>query len=274
MSDEFSLRFWGVRGSTPTPGPDTLRYGGETTCFEIRAGDALIQVDCGSGAIKLGTELHKQDPRVIDLFFTHTHLDHVCGLPFFKPAYDPRYTVNAWSGHFEDDLDLKEVLGRVMSPPVFPVTVDVLKALKFKPFSAGDDIPRNDGLKVKTIRLNHPGGACGYRFEFAGKVICIITDHEHGNPEIDAKLPDFVRNADIMVYDAMFSDDAYQKCRGWGHSTWPEAVALAKTANVKVPVLFHHDPRCTDDELDAIGAAAGTAYPGTLVAAEGMVLRP
>ncbi|NBN62603.1 MBL fold metallo-hydrolase [Pannonibacter tanglangensis] len=274
MADDFWLRCWGVRGSTPTPGVDTLRYGGETTCFEIRAGDALVLVDCGSGARNLGTRLVTEGPRAFDLLFTHTHLDHICGLPFFKPAYDPRFTINAYAGHFTGDADLVDIICRIMSPPIFPVAATTLKAVTFRSFSAGQPIPRDDGLEIRTIRLNHPGGACGYRFTFGGRSICIITDHEHGDPEIDASLVAFVAGAEVMIYDAMFTDAEYEAYRGWGHSTWQKAVELARQAGVRTPVLFHHDPRRSDDELDEIGMAAAAAWPGTLVATEGMVLRP
>lgn len=124
MAEDFWLRCWGVRGSTPTPGAGTLKYGGETTCFELRAGDALVLVDCGSGARKLGADLCAQGSRSFDLLFTHTHLDHICGLPFFKPAYDPSFTINAWAGHFQDDTDLTDIICRIMSPPIFPVAAN------------------------------------------------------------------------------------------------------------------------------------------------------
>jgi len=274
VTEEFSLRCWGVRGSTPTPGSSTLRYGGETSCFEIRAGEALVLVDCGSGARNLGMEICKCKARSFDLLFTHTHLDHICGLPFFKPAYDPSFEVTAWAGHFQDGTELVDIVSRIMSPPIFPVAAKTLKAVEFKSFTAGDQIPRSDDLVIRTIKLNHPGGACGYRFEFHGKSICIITDHEHGDPAVDAALPDFVKGTDVMIYDAMFTDDEYLTYKGWGHSTWQKAVELAKAGEVKTPVLFHHDPRRSDDELDEIGLAAQYAYPGTLVAREGMVLRP
>ncbi len=274
MADEFSLRIWGARGSTPTPGASTLRYGGETTCFEIRAGDALVLVDCGSGARNFGMGLSNSEPLKFDLLFTHTHLDHICGLPFFRPAFDPRFEINAWAGHFQDHTSLVDIVSRIMSPPIFPVAANTLKAVNFKTFNAGDQLPRDDGLVIRTVRLNHPGGACGYRFDFNGKSICIITDHEHGNPEIDANLRRFVEDADIMIYDAMFTDEEYPNFEGWGHSTWEKAVALARDANVKTPVLFHHDPCRSDDDLDEIGVAAQSAYPGTLVASEGMILKP
>lgn len=276
MVDEFWVKFWGVRGSTPTPGESTLRYGGETSCLEIRAGASRLLVDCGSGARNLGLGMCQQKTAGdFDLLLTHTHLDHICGLPFFWPAFDPNSAIRAWAGHFEDNaFTLPDIVSRIMSPPVFPLSAKTLKALSFNDFKAGEDLSFGKGLSVQTMRLNHPGGACGYRIEYGGKVICVITDHEHGNADIDAKLPAFVEGADVMVYDAMYTDAEYETYVGWGHSTWQKAVELAKAANVKVPVLFHHDPRRTDDQLDEIGREADKAYPGTLVAREGLVLTP
>lgn len=274
MATEFSLRCWGARGSTPAPGAGTLRYGGETTCFEVRAGNALVLVDCGSGARNLGFTLCSQGPRDFDLLFTHTHLDHICGLPFFKPAYDERFSVKAWAGHFEEGTSLADIVSRIMSPPIFPVAAKTLKAVEFKTFTAGDRLERDDNLVISTVKLNHPGGACGYRFDYDGRSIAIITDHEHGDEEIDANVKRFVQGADIMIYDAMFTDEEYPSFVGWGHSTWQKAVELARDASVRTPVLFHHDPRRSDDHLDEIGMAAAESYPGTLVASEGMLLIP
>ncbi|PTW57602.1 phosphoribosyl 1,2-cyclic phosphodiesterase [Breoghania corrubedonensis] len=268
MAREFSLRFWGVRGSTPTPGSETLRYGGETTSLEIRAGDRVILVDCGSGARKLGRSIVEHQQRDIDLLFTHTHLDHICGLPFFQPAYDAGFQVRCWAGHFANKCCLLEVIGRIMSPPIFPVAAETLKAVTFETFGAGDEWSLGD-VKIATTRLNHPGGACGYRLTFEGRSIAIITDHEHGDPAIDQAVAAFVRDVDVMVYDAMYCDNELPKFRGWGHSTWQEALRLAEKAGVKRPVIFHHDPARDDDALDRIAAEVSVRHPGGRVAVQG-----
>ncbi|MDX5593574.1 MBL fold metallo-hydrolase [Pseudovibrio sp. SPO723] len=271
---EFSLKIWGVRGSTPTPGTGTLRYGGETTCFEIRAGDDLIVVDCGSGARNLGYELVKGPGRPVDLFFSHTHLDHICGLPFFKPAYDPRFHIKVWAGCFNPHRELKDVICRVMSPPVFPITASNLKGIEFGEFIAGSCMDRDSGLRICTMPLNHPGGACGYKFIYDGKSMCIITDHEMGDAEIDDAVVEFIRDAEVVIYDGMYTSVDYEKYKGYGHSTWEHVVEQCVKANVKTPVIFHHDPTRTDDELDEIGIAAKERHPGALIASEGMVFRP
>lgn len=234
----------------------------------------MVLVDCGSGARELGRKLHALPPRRFDMLFTHTHLDHICGLPFFSPAYDDRFEIAAWAGHFANRAGLVDIICRIMSPPIFPVAANTLKAVSFHSFKAGGRVPREDSLVIRSVALNHPGGACGYRFDFEGKSICVITDHEHGDPEIDKAVFRFVKDADVMIYDAMYTDEEYSRFVGWGHSTWQKAVELAQDANVKVPVLFHHDPRRSDAELDEIGNLAKERHPGALVACEGLVLTP
>lgn len=272
MTTDFSIRFWGVRGSTPTPGADTLRYGGETTSLEIRIGDRLLLIDCGSGARRLGKEIARGSQRSFDLFFTHTHLDHICGLPFFQPAYDERFDVRCWAGHFPKPHCLQEVICRVMSPPIFPVAADTLRAVSFNEFSAGERLPVEGDFTVDTVQLNHPGGACGYKITCEGRSLAVITDHEHGNADIDAAVAAFVQDVDVMVYDSMFSDEELPRFVGWGHSTWQEALRLSERANVRRPVLFHHDPCRTDDAMDAIAEQARQRHPDAMAARQGLLL--
>lgn len=269
----FSITFWGVRGSIPTPGQDTLVYGGETTCLEVRIADRLIIVDCGSGARGLGNHMLDRGDGHADVLFTHTHLDHIIGLPFFAPAFAAGMKITCHAGHLGGDgHTLRRVLERVMSPPVFPVAIDVLKACTFRAFSAGETLRVAGGVEVDTIALNHPDGATGYRFRSDGRTLCIITDHEHGNPDIDAAVMDFVRDADVMVYDATYTPEEYEHVVGWGHSTWTECVRIAGLANVKTPVLFHHEPYRTDEDLDRIKQEVERCHSGALVARQGMVL--
>lgn len=270
--DRLAVTFWGVRGSIPTPGPTTLRYGGETTALEIHAGSHMVLVDCGSGARLLGKDLARRGLDRIDLLFTHTHLDHVCGLPFFFPAYSPDVALNLWAGHLPEGGSLEEIVARLMSPPIFPVPTTALKATTFNSFKAGETIVVRPGLAIRTVALNHPGCATGYRIDWEGSSLAVITDHEHGDPARDEGVAAFVEGCDVMIYDAMYTEAEYANHVGWGHSTPERALALAEVAEVRMPVLFHHDPRRDDDALDALRRDAQARFPGAEVAREGMTI--
>ncbi|MCG8445774.1 MAG: MBL fold metallo-hydrolase [Hyphomicrobiales bacterium] len=269
---ELSVTFWGVRGSYPVPGPETVRYGGNTTCLEVRAGGHLIVIDCGLGAIRLGKRIMADDVRRFSLFFTHTHLDHVNGLPFFRPFYDPSFDVRCWAGHLTPPDTLETVFSSLMARPLFPAKLTVLRECQLSHFKPGDRLKPQPGLEVGTVRLNHPGGATGYRFHWAGKTMAIITDHEHGDAAIDAAIVDFVSDADIMVYDATFTDAEYPAYQGWGHSTWQQMLRVADAAGVKTPVAFHHSPMRSDDALDAIAEEISAQHKSAVIAKEGMTL--
>lgn len=269
--DVLSLTIWGVRGSIPAPGRQTLRYGGETTCLEIRAGQRTLLIDCGSGVRACGRSLAARGLQQIDVLFTHTHMDHICGLPFFKLAYDPAVEVNLWAGHIPPGGTLEEIVERMMSPPIFPVATSALRNTHFRSYKAGGDVLARCGLSIASTKLNHPGNCCGYRIEWAGSSIAIITDHEHGDAAIDDTVAQFVTGADVMIYDAMYRDEEYPRHVGWGHSTPGRCLELAARAGVVHPVLFHHDPCRTDDALDAMLADVQRQYPGADVAQEGQV---
>lgn len=273
-SQDFYVKFWGVRGSIPCPGPRTVRYGGNTTCFEIRCGDRLVIIDGGTGLRGLGSQIARERPAEVDLFFTHTHYDHVAGVPFFQPAFLPDIAVNFWAGHLPPGQSLRHVLCEMMIAPLFPVPLDVFLACEYREFACGEPIELAPGVRLNTVALNHPNNACGYRIDFAGRSICIITDTEHRPGERDPAVVEFVRGADIMVYDSMFTDEEFPKFVTWGHSTWQEALRVADAAGVGQAVLFHHDPNHDDDFLDRIVARAAAIRPGTVAAMEGMVLRP
>lgn len=268
--EAISLRLWGVRGSIPTPGPTTVRYGGETTSLEIQAGPHTLLVDCGSGVRLAGKTLARQKLSHADVLFTHTHMDHICGLPFFCLAYDPSTELNLWAGHIPPGGTLEEIVERMMSPPTFPVATSALNNTFFRNFKAGAPLPLGPGRPtVHSTRLNHPGNCCGYRIEWHGSVIAVITDHEHGNDRVDAAIAEFVTGAHVMIYDAMYLEEEYPRFVGWGHSTPERALDLAARAGVKIPILFHHDPCRTDDELDVIAERVKRAFPSAEVAREG-----
>ncbi len=274
-SSEFSVRFWGVRGSIACPGPEYVRYGGNTSCLEVICGGQRLIFDAGTGIRPLGVDLAKSGPNDLDIFFTHTHFDHVCGLTFFASLFCRDSRVRLWAGHLLPELDLKKVLHHLMMAPLYPVSLDIFQAqVSFNDFKSGETLHPRTGVTLRTAPLNHPNGATGYRIEYAGKSICYITDTEHFPDRLDENIRQLVQDADMMIYDSTYTDAEYPTYRGWGHSTWQAGARLAKAANVKQFVIFHHDPSHDDVFMDKVAAEAGALLAGTVVAREGLVLRP
>jgi len=274
-SADFYVKFWGVRGSIATPGRRTVRYGGNTSCLEIRCGGRLLIFDAGTGLRDLGTELVASGPVDADLFLTHTHFDHICGLPFFAPLYAPGSKIRLAAGHLLPDNHLKNVLIEMMMAPLFPIPPAAFHAdVSYQDFAMGDTLTPGDGITIRTAPLNHPNYATGYRVDYEGRSICYVTDTEHEDGKRDPNIVDLIRDADLVIYDSTYSDEEYPAYRGFGHSTWQEGVRLADAAGAKTLVIFHHDPSHDDDRMDAIAAEAAQMRPGTTVAREGMVLTP
>jgi phosphoribosyl 1,2-cyclic phosphodiesterase len=270
-----SVRFWGVRGSIACPGPATVRYGGNTSCVEVNCGDHLLIFDSGTGIRLLGEQLKHGRPIDADLFYSHTHLDHVVGLPFFAPCYDNRSRINLWAGHLRHGMGIEEVIGKTMAPPLFPVPLGILAAqLSFQDFTAGDSLVPHPGIELRTGPLTHPDGATGYRVEYAGKAVAYITDTEHRVTRRDPNVLKLIEAADIFIYDSTYTDYEYPAHRSWGHSTWQEGVRLANAAKAGTLVIFHHDPSHDDAFMDQVAAEAEAMRPGTIVAREGLILHP
>ncbi len=272
---DYTVRFWGVRGSIACPGPDTVRYGGNTSCVEIRCGDRRMIFDGGTGLRLLGHELTRDgEPAELDLFYSHTHFDHICGLPFFAPCYDSRSSIRIWAGHL-NGMGIEAVLNSMMIAPLFPIPMGIFTSkISFVDFAAGESLVPHPGIRLGTAPLNHPNGATGYRIEYGGKVVAYITDTEHRPEERDANVLGLIDRADVMIYDATYTDAEFPSHKDWGHSTWEEGVRLANAAAVRTLVIFHHDPGHDDAFMDRIAADAAVARPGTIVAQEGLVLRP
>lgn len=274
-SADFYVKFWGVRGSIACPGPRTVRYGGNTSCLEIRCGGRLLIFDAGSGLRDLGVALGGGGPVDADLYLTHTHFDHICGLPFFAPLYAPGNSVRLAAGHLPPDKGLREVLVEMMMAPLFPIPPCAFRAnVAFEDFVQGDVLSPGDGIVIRTAPLNHPNQATGYRIEYGGRAICYVTDTEHEDGRRDPNIVALIRDADLVIYDATYTDDEFATFKGFGHSTWQEGVRLVDAAGAKTLVIFHHEPGHDDDAMDAIAAAADRMRPGTVVAREGMVLTP
>ena len=269
----FTVQFWGVRGSIAVPGPKTLRYGGNTSCLEVRCGEQLIILDAGTGIRDLGHKLIPETPIDTNIYLTHTHFDHICGLPFFIPLFIPDNKLTLWAGHLIPEHTLKEVLKEMMMAPLFPVPPEVFRAnVAYHDFTVGEVLAPHPGVKVRTAKLNHPNQATGYRVEFDGRSICYITDTEHPQFGRDQNILSLIQNADLVVYDSMYTDATYEAYKGYGHSTWEEGIRLVEAANANKLVIFHHDPTHDDDKMDAIAKEAEKMRPGTVVAREGMTL--
>ncbi len=269
------LRFWGVRGGLPMPGPSTLRYGGNTPCLELRCGPHLLLLDAGTGAHALGSALKASgQPVQADVLLSHTHMDHVAGLPFFAPLYAAGNALRFWAGHLAGANNVEAALDASWSPPLMPPLRPSFGAtLRFTDFRAGALLEPQPGLKVATAALNHPGGCTGYRVEWQGRALAYCTDTEHEPGTLDPAVLALARQADVLVYDASYTEAEFAERRGWGHSTWQQGVALATAAGVKQLVLFHHDT-CRDDAgVAALEAAAAASRPGTIAAREGLELK-
>lgn len=269
-----SVRFWGVRGSIPTPGAATARYGGNTACVEVRCGEDLLIFDAGSGIRLLGDALmHEQELREIDILFSHCHIDHLIGLPFFAPLMEGRSQLRFWGGNLQPRASLKEAVHRLMSFPLFPIDLGMLKArVSFNEFRPGDGIELHPGIHLRTALLRHPGGSIGFRLDYAERSLAYMTDAECGEPVDEAAMVALAKDADLMICDATYTDTELTTRQGWGHSSWQQSVRLAQAAGAKRLCLFHHDPDHDDDALDRIGAAASEACPGAFMAREGLLI--
>lgn len=272
MSTTMSVRFWGVRGSIPCPGPNTVRYGGNTSCVEVKCGDHRLVFDAGSGLRMLGLALADEPgPVDIDLFLSHCHIDHLIGLPFFVPAFVTGNRLRLWAGNLKAAGGVQETVRKLVSYPLFPIEIEAAQGkIEFNDFSPGDVLTPRPNINVMTTALNHPGGATGYRVEFGGRAMAYITDTELGADAIDPALLELARDASIVIIDTTYTDEELPEHVGWGHSSWQQAVRLANEAGVGKLYLFHHDLEHDDDEMDRIAAAAAKARPGTVVAKEGL----
>lgn len=272
---EFYVKFWGVRGSIPSPGPKTAIYGGNTPCIEIVCGRQTLIFDAGSGIRELGTELMQPGaPRNLELFFTHCHYDHIEGLPFFSPLFDDRFRVTMRSGH-QQPSDTRRMVANYMQQPYFPVGPDCFRArVDYREFVPGDTMTVGKTIKIHTIALNHPGGSIGYRVEFDGRSICIVTDTEHVPGKPDQNILKFIKDTGIVIYDAAYDDEDFQKYTGFGHSTWQEGCRLCDASNAGIYAVFHHGPWACDDCLAALEDRLKSARPNSLMAREGLILIP
>ena len=279
MSDtenQFLIRFWGVRGSIACPGSHTVRYGGNTSCIEMRVGGNLLIFDGGTGLRELGLKLLSEMPMEATMFFTHSHWDHIQGFPFFVPAFVPGNRIDIYGAIAPNGSTIEQRLNDQMLHPNFPVPLQIMGAdMKFCDIDVGETVQIAD-VKIENTLLNHPGEAVGYRISWHGKTAAYVTDTEHFPDRLDENVLWLARDADVMIYDATYTNNEYHNEKsskvGWGHSTWQEAVKVAKAANVKQLVIFHHDPLHNDEFMDEVAQDTAEQFPNSVVAKEGMVI--
>jgi phosphoribosyl 1,2-cyclic phosphodiesterase/CheY-like chemotaxis protein len=260
-SSVFRVKFWGTRGSIATPGPETIRYGGNTACVEVRCGDDIIIFDCGTGIRELGISLAKEyaDRNLeVHLFVSHTHWDHIQGFPFFQPAYRAGNRVNIYSLH-SPDRSLEKLFTGQMDGNYFPVTLDDLMArLHFEELAGEVQI---GDVKISNMHLNHPGLALSFRMESKGRSLVYMTDHEpyhkllgesQHTKKLDAEIDAFAKNSDLLIREAQYTDAEYLTKKGWGHSSTTDAALSAIAAETKRLAIFHHDPMHDDQQIDSM----------------------
>ncbi|MDX2096922.1 MAG: MBL fold metallo-hydrolase [Leptolyngbyaceae cyanobacterium bins.59] len=275
--NQFTVHFWGVRGSIACPGSETVRYGGNTPCIEMRVGGRRLIFDGGTGLRVLGQHLLTQMPVEASLFFTHSHWDHIQGFPFFSPAFVKGNRFHIYGAVAPNGFTIERRLNDQMLHPNFPVPLQVMGAdLHFYDVEVGQSIQIGD-VTIETGPLNHPGQAVGYRVNWRGHAAVYASDTEHFADHLDENLLHLAREADVLIYDATYTDEEYNSTKssrvGWGHSTWQEAIKVARAAQVKQLVIFHHDPLHNDEFLDDIALQAVKHFPHALLAREGMVLQ-
>lgn len=278
LQNQFTVHFWGVRGSIACPGSETVRYGGNTPCVEMRVGSERLIFDGGTGLRVLGQSLMSQLPVTAHLFFTHYHWDHIQGFPFFVPAFVKINTFYIYGTIAPDGSTVQHRLNDQMLHPNFPVPLQIMGAdLKFIDLNVGDSVPIGNEIVVETALLNHPGESVGYRVNWRGYSVAYVTDTEHFPDHLDENVLFLARNVDVLIYDATYTDEEYHSEKtskvGWGHSTWQEAVKVAKAAGVKQLVIFHHDPLHCDDFMDELGEKVAAQFPDSLIAREGLSIQ-
>jgi phosphoribosyl 1,2-cyclic phosphodiesterase len=257
----FTVRFWGTRGSIATPGEATIKYGGNTACTEVRCGEQLLILDAGTGIRVLGASLlreFQQRPIKGHIFVGHTHWDHIQGFPFFAPAFNPSNEFTIYSLHGAEK-PLNKVFRGQMDNDYFPVLLSDMKA--HLEFCELESEVRLGEIQVSYIFLNHPGLAVGFRISFAGRSLVYISDHENyarlapGGPSpnpMDLEIARFAENAELLISEAQYTEEEYEQKKGWGHSTFLDALERAAQAKVKRLAIFHHDPSHDDAFLDGI----------------------
>jgi len=267
---------WGSRGSIASAGPETVRYGGNTACVSVESDDAICLLDAGSGLRRAGIAF-AADPRQVHLMLTHLHMDHIQGLGFFRPLFDPRRSVHIW-GPPSTTQDLRTRLTRYLSPPLFPVRIRDLGA-QVELHDAPLEPWTVDGLELRAASVIHPGQTLGYRIASGGRAVAYLPDHEPALGSPIERPPwtsgyDLAAGTDVLLHDAQYTTPEYEERIGWGHSSVEQAVAFADLAGAERLVLFHHEPDHADAVVDGMLEEARSARRrgSTDAASEGLTI--
>jgi phosphoribosyl 1,2-cyclic phosphodiesterase len=267
------VTFWGVRGTFPAVGGAFARYGGDTMCVEAACGDTRLILDAGSGLRALGARLNAaKGPLAAHIVLSHLHLDHVIGLTAFAPFWrrDARIHLHAAEECLAVD---REALFSVIRPPLFPLDAGAAPAsIGLEEFRLGGAFIPGPGVVVRTVALNHQGPCAAIIVHWGGRKLCYVTDHEHGDAVADRVLAHELKNADLLIYDATYTDAEMDLHRGWGHSSWEEGLRLKRRAGVRLLALAHHEPDRTDAALDRLAEAASAQCDNVLFARQGLSL--
>lgn len=271
----FEVTFWGARGTLPAPGPQFARAGGNTNCTEVTCGDQVIVFDAGTGIRELGSRLAAERPQnPVHLLLTHAHYDHVEGVPFFAPFFMDGSKVDVYCGELDGSTGTMDTVLNLMRRPYFPVGPNVFTAdVKYIDLKAHEEFELGQSISVRTIPLNHPGGATGYRLDCDGKSFACITDTEHEAGITDPAIADFIRGVDAFIYDCSLTDEEFPDFTGYGHSTYEEGLRLQELAGAGSLIAFHHMPFRADDELDEIEKMLKRQNASNRVAREGDTIR-
>jgi phosphoribosyl 1,2-cyclic phosphodiesterase len=269
------VKFWGVRGSTPTPQAGNLRYGGNTSCVEVRHEDSRYIFDCGTGFRSLGQQLESEAnglPIRAHIFVSHFHWDHIQGIPFFRPLYENPNNEFAFHSS-RRTRTLERVMEEQMASPYFPVNVNEMKAAR-NFYDIEEGTTQVETANVRALWLNHPQGCMGFRLETKTGILVYATDNEPGDEVFDKNVRKLAEGADVLIYDSQYLPEEYAaKRRGWGHSHWREAVNIVMESGANELVLFHHDPDHDDELIDKVVKDARNYYPRVRAAAEGMEIK-
>lgn len=268
------VTFWGVRGTFPVTGAAHQRHGGDTMCVGVEVGDTSLILDAGSGLRALGASLvERPGPIAAHIVISHLHLDHLLGLTQFGPFWRSDARVHLYAPQECLEQGGEDALFSVMRPPLFPIDAGLMPAaIGLQPFRLGSAFAPSDETRIESVALHHPGACAGLIVHAGGRKLAYVTDHEHGERAADARLAAAIEGADLLIYDATFSDAEMEAHRGWGHSSWEAGLRLKQRAGVKLLALAHHHPDRTGDELDARAEAAARLSSNVFFARQGLSL--